>query len=540
MKKVQATTNDRSSFGPAPVAIDCTPDKSVAVASKGREFSARDALIECMDNAEFWQDADGNSFVTVLHNGIRKHFSLESRGFKRLLSGQYYLSFNHGATINAIKEAIATFDAKAVISEKILEPSLRFARADGKLYLDLCNDSWDVVEISADGWNIVKNVGGDVRFIRKDNMHSLPRPITPGDGENPLEELRALLNTPAESWRLLLSCVIACFDPSIARPILMLQGEQGSGKSLLLTILRKLIDPNKANARNLPREEDELFIMAANNAIMFFDNVSGLPAWLSDAFCKICTGGGYSKRTLYENADEFVLEAKRPIWLNGISRFINRDDMAERTTTIFLDAIEQDKRKLEQEILSWFNANHARLLGALVEVVSSALRNLPNTSIVNKPRMADFALFASAAAPSLGWNQEEFLLAFNEDKQKAQRDLVQNTILGLLIVRFLTSIENQQWEGSASELLEKLRNLEPAYKNDLPKSPRILSSELGRLTPALRTTGLLVKKGHNRGGSFIQMSFTSQPTTTREERDAELHARASALRPDPESDFNLP
>jgi hypothetical protein len=57
---------------------------------------------------------------------------------------------------------------------------------------------------------------------------------------------------------------------------------------------RTLIDPNELLRRALPHEEHDLAIAAANAHVLSFDNVSNLPAWLSDALCRLSTGGGNS------------------------------------------------------------------------------------------------------------------------------------------------------------------------------------------------------------------------------------------------------
>jgi len=49
-----------------------------------------------------------------------------------------------------------------------------------------------------------------------------------------------------------------------------------------------------------------------------FDNVSGVPAWLSDALCRLASGGSLAVRQLYTDDTEVLFEAARPMLLNGI------------------------------------------------------------------------------------------------------------------------------------------------------------------------------------------------------------------------------
>ena len=70
--------------------------------------------------------------------------------------------------------------------------------------------------------------------------------------------------------------------------------------------------------RALSREERELMIAANNGYLLAFDNLSGLPIWLSDTLCRLASGGSFAVRQLYTDDDEVLFQAARPILLNGI------------------------------------------------------------------------------------------------------------------------------------------------------------------------------------------------------------------------------
>lgn len=110
----------------------------------------------------------------------------------------------------------------------------------------------------------------------------------------------------------------------------MLAGEQGSAKSTFSAVLRKLLDPNCAPLRALPREDRDLFIAANNGHVLTFDNVSGLPGWISDTLCRLATGDGFAVRQLYTDQDEVLFDAARPVILNGIEDMVTRPDLADR------------------------------------------------------------------------------------------------------------------------------------------------------------------------------------------------------------------
>jgi hypothetical protein len=100
--------------------------------------------------------------------------------------------------------------------------------------------------------------------------------------------------------------------PAAPIPLLAISGEQGSAKTVLSKLLKALIDPNAAPVRALSREQRELMIAANNSYLLAFDNLSGLPHWLSDARCRLATGGSFAVRQLYTDDEEVLFEASRP------------------------------------------------------------------------------------------------------------------------------------------------------------------------------------------------------------------------------------
>jgi hypothetical protein len=98
--------------------------------------------------------------------------------------------------------------------------------------------------------------------------------------------------------------------------------------------------------RTRPREKRDLFIPASNSWVQCFDNISGLPGWLSDELCKLSTGGGLSTRELYTDDEEIILDVRRPIILNGITDFVTHQDLIDRSILVEYSPIEEDQRGL--------------------------------------------------------------------------------------------------------------------------------------------------------------------------------------------------
>ena len=179
-------------------------------------------------------------------------------------------------------------------------------------------------------------------------------------------------------------------------PVLTVIGEQGSAKSTLIELLRLLVDPNVANLRAPPREDRDLFISAGNSHVLAYDNLSGLPPWLSDGLARISTGAAYASRALYTDQEEVLVRAEKPIALNGITDIVSRADLADRCIFVTADRILDKDRKPKEEVMAAFEAERASILGALLDAVAGGIRTLPGVTGGDWPRMADFAKWATA------------------------------------------------------------------------------------------------------------------------------------------------
>ena len=163
-------------------------------------------------------------------------------------------------------------------------------------------------------------------------------------------------------------------------PLLAISGEQGSAKTVLSKLLKALIDPNAAPVRALSREERELMIAANNGYLLAFDNLSGLPNWLSDALCRLATGGSFAVRQLYTDDEEMLFEAARPILLNGIEEVVSRPDLGDRAIFLTLAPIGEAQRRPESELWREFEIARPRILGALLDAVVHGLRAIGQCS----------------------------------------------------------------------------------------------------------------------------------------------------------------
>src|SRR5262245_3789473 len=384
--------------------------------------------------------------------GHRETWPLRSRGFRKWLRQIYFFEGKSAPNKEALESAVETLDAEAQFSCETHPVELRVAYQDGKIYYDLCNDRWEVVEITASSWKIVTDA--PVRFRRT----STSRPqVTPVKGGK-LGDLRSFLNlNNNKSWILLVSAMLKYFYEPGGHPIIELCGEHGTAKTTTERIISCLVDPSAAPARCPPGDERDLTAAAYGSYVLAYDNLSSLPLWLSDALCRLATGAGLSGRTLYTNTDETIVEAKRPLILTGINPLALRGDIADRANKIFLEKIEQSARKDEASFWRDFETALPRLVGAIMEALAIGLKNLPKTKPANLPRMADYAIWGSACE-SAYTEPGNLMRALALARTESVEDVIEASVAAQVLREHLaTKVSNAEWKMTANALYAALK-----------------------------------------------------------------------------------
>ena len=296
-------------------------------------------------------------------------------------------------------------------------------------------------------------------------------------------------------------------------PVIVLSGEQGSAKSTFSAILRALLDPNTAPLRALPREDRDLFIAASNGHVLAFDNVSSLPGWISDTLCRLATGGGFAVRQLYTDQDEVLFDAARPVILNGIEDMAMRPDLADRALFLTLEPIPEHRRRPEAELWTAFEVDRPRILGALLDAVVEGLKRLPETRLENLPRMADFALWATACETAL-WPAGTFWSAYCGNRDEAVEGVIDADPIATAVRAVMAT--RTVWTGTASDLLGALAEVvgeRVAKSKTWPDGPRALAGRLRRAATFLRKIGIeigLARTGRTRIDSHVQTFSTPE------------------------------
>ena len=454
-------------------------------AGQAQTVSSGDRLLQwASERVELYCDGE-EAYADVLIDGHRETMPVRSRLFNRWLRKLYRDETGRGAPQEALTHAVENLDAEAPRAEQ-QRVHLRTASHNRRLYIDLCDDSWRVVEIDAGGWRILSSPQ-EVRFRRTTTMKSLPVPVK-GDSVQGINALRGFLNVGEGDFVLCVAWLLASLRDTGPYPILALTGEHGAAKSTAARLILSLVDPARPPTRGVPRDERDVVIAARNRHVLALDNLSGLPTWLSDTLCRLSTGEGYLTRALYTDDAEVVFEAQRPAILNGIENPSVRGDLADRSIIIRLAPIADTARRTESELMDAFEEVRPRIFGALLDGLSEGLRRYGSVNLGRLPRMADFCRWA-VACEGVFWSPGTFLATYDDAQASATEDVVEDSPIWPALRQFLE--ESPDFDGTATELLNQIGTYKQDDKNPRgwPSTGAAMGKQLMRLAPSLRKLG---------------------------------------------------
>ncbi|MBF0588672.1 MAG: toprim domain-containing protein [Magnetococcales bacterium] len=445
--------------------------------------SVADMVVDLVKaRASLFHDPDGTCYATFEQDGHRETWPLGSSGFLEWVSYLFYKETGKAPRDASLKDALGTLSGIARFDGEEHAVFLRTANHDDGYYIDLCDDTWRAVEVTASGWQVMDHP--PVKFRRTKAMRPLPSPEVNGD----VSLLWKSINVPKPDQDLVLAWIIESFRPETPKPILEVAGEQGSGKSDTQSRLRDLIDPNDVNLRAAPNKVEDIFVGAANNYMVSFNNLSRLTSAQQDAFCSVSTGGGFGTRQLYTNDEESLIEVLRPVMFNGISTLATAQDLIDRTIRLELPVI-QTRRKAS-DLAEEFEINRASIFGGLLDLFVQTLAQLPHVELDDLPRMADFACLGEALFQVSGHVSGEFSKVYKGRREKAIINALDSSPVARAVLDFMET-RYGAFSDTVKGLFEKLED-HKGQNDGWPKSPRGLADILRRNAPALRVAGISV------------------------------------------------
>jgi hypothetical protein len=456
--------------------------------------SVADRLIYSVREAGWPLFVDQHSEAHTLIEGQAVPISRTNRALTKLL----YELEDKAPSNDGLIGARRVLDMLAHDSGDVRELHTRAAFHEGAVFYQLAPGR--VVRIDENGWKLDPNPPVFFRAVK--NLNPLPNPAPGGK----LEGVTKWVNLKSsKDRRLFLTYITLVALAHIARPILEVTGVMGAGKTMASRFVKRMLDPTGNETVTIDRRD---FLQKADHCyLVMLDNQNSLPEWAQDTLCRLVTGESDSKRVLYSNDDDHVWSMKRAVLLNGINPPSERGDVQDRTLPIELERIDKRERLPEDDFWMQFSLAHPELLGAVFDALSGALRARHTVVLEERPRLADWGLYAAALYESQGWGVEQFVEDWKGVEQAQQQGTLDGSVVAQAVILYMKDKESV--EKTAANLHKAI---ETAVEADLdldadktwPKTGRTLWKKIREVTPLLEAHGIRAyRKNDNRAGRPI-------------------------------------
>lgn len=463
----------------------CFVNKAVP---KAGEDPAEQIVRDSIERDKFFHSPDGTAYVEVLRHGHLDILLVAGDDYRRILRTRYREKTHHTSRNEWLKNAVGELEAHAIENAPEFPICVRVGWHGGKLYIDVCNQERDVIEIDDEGYRAIK--APPVRFLRTSRMQSLPFPQSGGT----LADLRPFCNVNESDWPLFVGVLIGMFHPTGPYPVILLIGGDGHAKSSLARLIHAFVDPNIATACAPPASPEDLLLMARQRWLVGFDNLTEVVNWLADAMCRMSTGGGSERRTKYKDSDTSLFVAKRPQLVTSIQDIITRPDLLSRTIKFDLPRLTEQQRKTEDEFNNQLQIVQDKVFGLLLTGLSSAIKNQAETkkTIAGLPRLADWAVWVQASEEGLGFDEGAILKTYWNARKATVDD-----ILSCELATQIKGLADKGFTGSGTALAKRLGK--ETSRNDVQQ----MVGELRDLQSTLESQGIGVSFHRSHGVSQI-------------------------------------
>ncbi|MGD9672078.1 MAG: hypothetical protein AB7U98_01210 [Candidatus Nitrosocosmicus sp.] len=478
-------------------------------------------------------------YVMVKINNHIECIPIEGKRFKSLLGKEFFEINETTIPAERLDRWINLIVSQKVFDENIKqeELQLRVAEKNNIFYYDLTNPRWEIVKIASEGWEIKRN--NELPLFKRYERNSRPQvyPIKDIKNHQYFREFLTLFNLKNPRDLLLFAVyLISAFIPEIPKPVLVIRGNGGGAKTTTFTLLKNIIDPGSIDLLSFSPHKNDLIQSLEHHYVNYFDNVSYISQDVSDTLCRAVTGSGNSKRELYTTDEDYIYKFKRIIGINGINIVTTRQDLLDRSLTLKVDRIPENKRRKEQEIREQFERLRPYVLGYIFDILVKVLRykkEHPNEKLLEElPRMADFAEYGEIISRCLGYKDYEFINAYRESIDLQNEELIELHPVAEAVILLME--ERDSWMKSPTLLNKELADIMCQVDSALlkskywPKAPNQLTRQLNELAPILLkknievTTGIkdsfgkrciqlkkITEKGQDRNNTSLPSGHTS-------------------------------
>ena len=387
------------------------------------------------------QLSEGKFFVSnqlsyFFSNKNHKMFRVEEEQYAMTIADIYglYRDTNEFNSVISKLQEYANFNG-----EKITVYNFAYFLSDSKRSIIYNNNGHvfsilpgDTIRIHSNGWE-------NIFFHHKEYSEITYKPDSTGFFKKYLldvcnfQQNENTLLTGEQQKTLFTIWFYSLFYPNLlpTKPILVMTGDYGSGKSTIQRLVGKLLFGNNFNVSTIQGERDFL-TSVINKYYLVYDNVDINEEWVRNAIASLSTGFKVEVRKLYSNMEMYQADPIAYLAMNSMSQSIyKRPDVASRLLIFRTKRLQSliPSHVLEKNLLD----NRNEILSEVFDTLLGINRFVDdNYTYEGNFRMADFANLGYKIAMNFGLEYEFKLILDILSREQASLPLEDNPIIDLL------------------------------------------------------------------------------------------------------------
>jgi len=399
----------------------------------------------------------------------------------------------------------------------------KFTYFDDKNFVSYIDNKHKVYRVTKDSIEVVKNGDNNILFHTDEDF--IPFELVEIDKkadyidkfilEKTTFDKEESSLTPEEQSLIIKFWMLCLFFESImpTKPIVLFQGQKGSGKSMISKFIGKTLFGNSFNVTPLPNDEKDFVTIVTNCCYLVLDNVDTKVKWLNDKLASCATGQKIFKRELYTTNDMSKFIAKCFIAITSRTPQFLRDDIVDRLLPIYCKRIDEGKFIAESILTKDVIEHRNEIMTFIIRKSQDCLRLLElkqDETIHTSFRIADFATFCIKCAEVFS-NREEIESIFDKlSKNQLELAVEEDGLLHAL--KIMLSIHG--WENkeiTPRHLFEWLSDIASAnnIKDFKYESPRAIGRRLSNIKENIKTLIIFEKIKKRANKCNYRFSFAS-------------------------------
>ena len=336
-----------------------------------------------------------------------------------------------------------------------------------------------------------------------------------------LHLLNKYMNVEKYQRPLIHTFLVECAVANGQFSILQLLGQESTGKSTLIKILHKLIDPNEDVNVGLS-DEWSFYIMASQTHLVDYDNLEKdtTHKWVNQALSRIALGTTYFKRKLHTNSGTNSIRTANPQIIASIEQVIDKSDVLSRSFVINLPIMDSKDFKLDSAFWDAFDNDYPYIFTGLVKAIQHVLKNKDKASRENLERMTESHLVGRTleSFEGLNWGMTyDDSLANN--KEVVAETIIDEKPVAQWLKLYIEAEKIVDKELTPTQWLEEMNKDQVTFDVDptemqiiqksLPRTSRTLGSRFAQVQKPLERFGIKLTQRRTGSSRFWKITNTN-------------------------------